>query len=55
MSDCSRTRPSSTPASVQSELRLSDLVTAASTFSSSDPGPDRYFDEDPIPEIAPSH
>jgi hypothetical protein len=40
----------STSTSVHRDLRLSDLVTAAGTFSSSDPGPDPFFDEDPIPE-----
>ncbi len=41
---------SSSTSTVHRDLRLSDLVTAAGTFASSDPGPDPFFDEDPIPE-----
>jgi len=52
MSYSSHIRPSSTPTSMHNELRLSDLETAAGTFSSCDPGPDPFYDEDPIPEIA---
>lgn len=50
MNHTSSLRSSSTSTSVHRDLRLSDLVTAAGTFSSSDPGPDPFFDEDPIPE-----
>lgn len=39
-------------ASAQGELMLSDLVNATSTYSTSDPGPDPTFDEDPIPEVS---
>jgi hypothetical protein len=44
--------PTTTPGAAPRELRLADLAAAATTFSSSDPGPDPFFDEDPIPEIA---
>lgn len=54
MSPSSHIRPSSTLTSTQHGLRLSDLVAAAGTFSSSDPGSDPFPDEDPVPEIAPS-
>ena len=51
MTHSSHARPTPSPTSVHRELRLADLVATASTFSSSDPGPDPFFDEDPIPEI----